>query len=57
MKICKNNFDIHLYNIYHCINCSFKIGNACKWLPITRDYKPLKCGGVKSNNLSDIFTL
>lgn len=56
MKICKNNFDICLCNLDYCFNCSFLIGNECKWLRITRDFKS-RCGGVKSRHLSDIFTL
>ena len=56
MKICKNNFDICLCNINFCRNCSFLIGNGCKWHYIVRKFKS-ECGGVKSRILSDIFTL
>lgn len=55
MKICKNNFDICLENV-SCTNCYFKIGYVCKWLNIMGKFKS-PCGGVKSRNLSDIFTL
>lgn len=56
MKVCKNNFDICFYDMYYCHNCSFRIGNECKWIHIMRK-ATLECGGVESNNLSDIFTL
>lgn len=56
MKICKNNFDIRLCNVFYCHKCSFMIGNECKWLRITNTVKS-ECGGVKSNSISDIFTL
>lgn len=56
MKICKNNFDIYLFNAIYCQECSSAIGNECKWFCITGIDTP-GCGGVKSNTLSDIFTL
>ena len=56
MKICRNNFDIHFGDVLYCYKCSFKIGNECKWLRIV-GAATTECGGIKSNNLSDIFIL
>lgn len=56
MKICRNNFDICLCNLDYCFNCSFLIGNECKWLR-TIGKSILECGGIMSHDLSDIFTL
>lgn len=58
MKICKNDSDIILYPVTRCSKCAIKtqIG-LCKWFKIVGAHSSMECGGVKSNNLSDIFTL
>lgn len=56
MKICKNEFDVVLHQLQHCIKCSFKKLELCFWFQIFKNCT-WRCGGLTQDTISDIFKL